>query len=128
MKAHDFQQLPLKWSLFLSTELCAPWTLKDLLSSSSDVPSSTPLLQKSLLLALNYLHTQGVVHRDIKPANILFQLTSTPNHFIPKLADFGLSFELFSSSSSFVGDDPVSDPMADSSSAAGTPTIFLQSN
>ena len=37
------------------------------------------------LLALRYMHAQGVVHRDIKPENILVTATSI------KLADFGLS-------------------------------------
>ena len=37
------------------------------------------------LLALHYMHAQGVVHRDIKPENILVTANSI------KLADFGLS-------------------------------------
>jgi len=40
---------------------------------------------RSALLALNYMHSQGVVHRDIKPENILVAGSSI------KLADFGLS-------------------------------------
>ena len=40
------------------------------------------------LLALQYLHSQGIAHRDIKPANILFE-SRRPFHV--KLADFGLA-------------------------------------
>lgn len=48
------------------------------------------------LLALDYLHGQGIVHRDIKPENILvqyrdFQPNSASLHV--KLSDFGLSKE-----------------------------------
>ena len=46
-------------------------------------------IMKSLISALAYVHSKGVMHRDLKPENILFQekddLTSL------KLADFGLA-------------------------------------
>ena len=40
------------------------------------------------LLALDYLHTQGLAHRDIKPENILIQ-SRKPFHI--RLGDFGLA-------------------------------------
>ena len=40
---------------------------------------------RSAMLALHYMHSQGVIHRDIKPENILMSGDSV------KLADFGLS-------------------------------------
>src|SRR6185369_16000243 len=38
----------------------------------------------SLAMALENLHTHGLIHRDIKPANIIFV------NGVPKLADIGL--------------------------------------
>jgi serine/threonine protein kinase len=44
------------------------------------------LLGRSLLNALAYAHTRGVIHRDVKPNNILLDSSG-----IPKLADFGIA-------------------------------------
>ena len=38
-----------------------------------------------IALAMNYLHSQGIIHRDLKLANILLD-----ESFNPKLSDFGL--------------------------------------
>ncbi|KAM3519239.1 hypothetical protein NHJ13051_007633 [Beauveria bassiana] len=43
---------------------------------------------KHTLLALQYLHGEGITHRDIKPANILI---TTRNPIHAKIADFGQS-------------------------------------
>jgi len=43
---------------------------------------------KQILSAVQFLHSNGIIHQDIKPANILFV------HGIPKLCDFGLSYDL----------------------------------
>jgi tRNA A-37 threonylcarbamoyl transferase component Bud32 len=45
---------------------------------------------RSLLEALQYVHSQRVVHRDIKPENILM-MSSRPNELTFKIADFGLA-------------------------------------
>jgi serine/threonine protein kinase len=42
-----------------------------------------------IVLALRYLHSQGMIHRDLKPANVLFDKYETV-----KLCDFGLSRQL----------------------------------
>ncbi len=44
---------------------------------------------KTLVLALQYMHSHGVIHRDLKPENILYA-TADANSPI-KIADFGLS-------------------------------------
>jgi eukaryotic-like serine/threonine-protein kinase len=49
------------------------------------------------LKGLEYIHKHKVVHRDLKPPNIL--LASAGKDWVPKIADFGLSKNLKSSSS-----------------------------
>ena len=44
---------------------------------------------KSILLAVEYLHSKGIVHRDLKPENLL--MTTVGNKKTVKLSDFGLS-------------------------------------
>jgi serine/threonine protein kinase len=54
-----------------------------------------------VLVALEFLHSRGVVHRDMKPANILLEKSGSV-----KLSDFGISKQLeenFASAKSFVG-------------------------
>jgi len=46
---------------------------------------------KSLLQAINYVHTLNIVHRDLKPENIL--LDDENDLSSVKIADFGLSAE-----------------------------------
>lgn len=43
-------------------------------------------LAAEIIIALEYLHSKGIIHKDLKPENILI---SNSGHF--KLADFGLS-------------------------------------
>jgi len=45
-------------------------------------------LMRKVVLAADYLHTQGIIHRDLKPANILIG----PD-LEPKLLDFGLALD-----------------------------------
>lgn len=49
-----------------------------------------------ILSGLEHLHARNIIHRDLKPANILFQGTT------PRLADFGISRVLKSTSQSSI--------------------------
>ena len=42
-----------------------------------------------LTLAVQFLHSLGIVHRDIKLENVM--MSDSSEHAIPKLADFGLA-------------------------------------
>ncbi|XZE54466.1 protein kinase domain-containing protein [Planctomycetaceae bacterium SH139] len=46
-----------------------------------------------LTLAIDFIHSQGIVHRDIKPSNVMVQQTMHDGapRFHAKLADFGLA-------------------------------------
>lgn len=46
-------------------------------------------IMKSLISAIQYMHSQGVVHRDLKPENILFVDTSENSKI--KIVDFGFA-------------------------------------
>ncbi|CAG4956066.1 unnamed protein product [Colias eurytheme] len=50
---------------------------------------------KQIVLAVKYLHSQGITHRDLKPENVL--LESKKDETLVKITDFGLS--------KFVGED-----------------------
>jgi serine/threonine protein kinase len=89
--------------LHLVTELCNGGELFDKIvnraSSSSKRSDSDPAcfseqeaarVLHEILVAVRYMHRQGVVHRDIKPENILF--TSKDDDTSPiKIIDFGLA-------------------------------------
>ena len=55
----------------------------------------------NLMLAVNYIHSKGLVHRDIKPENILFATQGVYSSL--KLIDFGLAIESYSASRSKAG-------------------------
>lgn len=52
--------------------------------------SSAKLLFYQMVLAIKYLHDQGISHRDLKPENILLSSADTQDTLI-KVTDFGLS-------------------------------------
>ncbi|CAF2757245.1 unnamed protein product [Rotaria sp. Silwood2] len=51
---------------------------------------------------LGELHLAGIVHRDFKPANVLLQPNSAGHGYIPKIADFGVSFLIQTASATAV--------------------------
>jgi serine/threonine protein kinase len=68
-------------------------TLRELLNAKrlTDVEVENYLNQ--MVLALNYIHKEGIVHRDIKPSNFIIATNGTL-----KLVDFGISKSIDSSS------------------------------
>eukprot|EP01022_Parablepharisma_sp_SALTPOND_P017620 TRINITY_DN2848_c2_g1_i1.p1 TRINITY_DN2848_c2_g1~~TRINITY_DN2848_c2_g1_i1.p1 ORF type:complete len:557 (-),score=36.38 TRINITY_DN2848_c2_g1_i1:1185-2855(-) len=60
------------------------------------VDKQVKVIMYRILLALNYLHSGGIVHRDIKPANILVNADCSI-----KLCDFGLGRSITGLTSSY---------------------------
>ena len=72
-------------SVCLVTEFIAGGELFSLLREQTRFPVETARMYSAqIFLAVEYLHTMGVVHRDIKPENILLTKAGTL-----KLVDFG---------------------------------------
>lgn len=49
------------------------------------------IIMCQVLLALEYMHSKGIVHRDITPANILVKINPKDDLPFVKICDFGLS-------------------------------------
>jgi serine/threonine protein kinase len=62
-------------------------------------PASVASMLSSLLNALNYLHSRGIIHHDIKPENIIIDYA----HNTLKLTDFGSAKHISKSSEGAVG-------------------------
>ncbi len=93
-----------------------PDTLKSRLRAEGDLPLSEVLsIAQSLAIALDHLHSHGLVHRDIKPSNIIFVNGRA------KLADIGLVTST-DATRSFVGTDGYIPP-----EGPGTPQADLYS-
>lgn len=48
--------------------------------------------------AMAYVHNMDILHRDLKPNNILLSIEEHSGKITPKIADFGLSYELINKS------------------------------
>ena len=83
-------------------EYVAGGSLKDILKVRGSLQELyIAIVMRELLLALQFLHSQGQIHRDIKAANVLLSREGEV-----KLADFGVSAQITASVSkrhSFVG-------------------------
>jgi calcium-dependent protein kinase len=75
--------------LYLVTECIEGGELYQRLAAQKRFPeSSAANAMRQILLALNYLHSHGIVHRDLKLENFLYDSETSDNL---KLIDFGFS-------------------------------------
>jgi calcium-dependent protein kinase len=81
-----FETFDYRGRLYIVMELCGG---KDLYSRDPYTEVQAKRIMTSLLEAVSYLHSKGIVHRDLKYENIMF-IDDTPNAEI-RLIDFGLS-------------------------------------
>ena len=80
--------------IFLGMELIKDGRLSDLIRSKTAqnghfTDEEASKIIKSLLEAVEYLHSHNIVHRDLKPDNIL--IDDITDFASVKVADFGLS-------------------------------------
>jgi hypothetical protein len=71
---------------YFSMELVEGGSLQTKLAGGPIEPREAAEIVRTLALAVEYAHQEGVVHRDLKPANILLDRDGTL-----KIADFGLA-------------------------------------
>ena len=89
--------------LHLQMEYCDGQSLKQFLSRRVEVSRSDNYRYFSqMLLALDHLHSHGLIHRDLKPANIFITKEN-----ILKLGDFGLAVG--------IGDEHIGEPSTSTS-------------
>jgi serine/threonine protein kinase len=84
----DFSKLTEDKMLFVMEYL--PYNGEEYILEKTCTPFAIKVLIMQLLLAIEYIHSQGVVHRDIRTSNVLVSVDSDGNHEL-KLCDFGLS-------------------------------------
>ena len=83
-------------NLYLVLEL-GKFDLSNLGNSTFLVDKQVRIIMYRLLIALNYIHSGGIVHRDIKPGNILVNLDCSI-----KLCDFNLGRQIDNLSSKHI--------------------------
>ena len=77
--------------LFIQTELCDSSLERELQRGRFErTPKSLWTFLRQLLLALELIHTKGLVHLDIKPGNIFVNKPHAGHQPLYKLGDFGL--------------------------------------
>lgn len=84
--------------IIIASEYAPDGSLADLLKANGKAPTieSAVEIVAGILAGLEHLHSRNIIHRDLKPANILFQGNT------PRLADFGISRVLKSTSQSSI--------------------------
>ena len=77
--------------LFLQTEYCGNYNLKQLIQSKDRMPEIDQIMDifGQILLGISHIHSHQILHRDLKPENIF--LIKNCNKLIVKIGDFGLS-------------------------------------
>lgn len=84
----DFAELTEDKMLFVMEYL--PYNGEEYILEKSCTPFAIKVLIMELLLAVEFIHSQGIVHRDIRTSNVLISVDDEGNHEL-KLCDFGLS-------------------------------------
>lgn len=81
---------------YFALEYIAGATLAERLRGTPLLPRRAAELVLALAKGVDYAHTHGIIHRDLKPANILIAGAANlpAEHWIPKIADFGLAKRL----------------------------------
>jgi serine/threonine protein kinase len=67
-----------------------PFNGEQYLEEKTCTPPAMKVIIMQLMLAIEYMHAQGIVHRDIRTSNILISVDEEGNHKLV-LCDFGLS-------------------------------------
>ncbi|CAG4982930.1 unnamed protein product [Parnassius apollo] len=77
-------------SVYIVLELMQGGELFDRISKQGQLSEHlTRFFFRQIVLAVKYLHSQGITHRDLKPENVL--LESKEEETLVKITDFGLS-------------------------------------
>ncbi|KAG0655583.1 hypothetical protein C6P46_000806 [Rhodotorula mucilaginosa] len=77
-------------NVYLVTDLCQGGELFDRICAKSYfLEEDAAKLVRTVMSAVEYLHSHGIVHRDIKPENLLYRSKDEDSDLL--LADFGLS-------------------------------------
>jgi eukaryotic-like serine/threonine-protein kinase len=77
--------------IYYVMELVEGTDLKRRLDTGPMVPRQIAQVGYSAAVALEYVHSRGIVHRDVKPANILLTLNADGTRVTARLSDFGVA-------------------------------------